>query len=49
MNKEEKYTCNDVNCMCWECLKEHWRNGCDFGKADGPDDSIKECDCDYKG
>ncbi len=48
MSKDNKITCNDINCMCYECLKEHWRNGCDYGKAE-LDDTCKECDCDYKG
>ena len=43
------YTCNDINCMCYDCVKEHRRNGCNFGMQDGPDDNVKECDCDYKG
>lgn len=25
--------------------KKHIENGCSYGQPDGPDDSIKECDC----
>ena len=33
------------DCICWECMKKHHNNGCSYGQPDGPDDIIKDCDC----
>ena len=39
--------CRDLKngCACYECIVIHRDNGCDYGRADGDADYIKECDC----
>lgn len=39
----DKCNCEVINIMD----TVHYSYGCDYGKADGPDDFIKECDCGY--
>lgn len=36
----------ELGCMCDNCMQRHYAQGCAYGRPDGYEDYVTECDCD---